>query len=119
MLTVCLAKKLANEEDMNLNKLVSGAHAFGVVFSAAVEIIFLWANTHTPLQVTENIESFTILTNSLLDVALCGMICHMVHENWQNFAPDADSDSELESAQPDEPHSESEGGSDSDFATFA
>jgi hypothetical protein len=32
LLTVYFAKRIANEEDMNLNKLVSGAHAFGVVF---------------------------------------------------------------------------------------
>ena len=64
-------------------------------------------------------QSFSILTNSLLDVALCCMICHMVHENWQQMAPDADSDSESkqESFQPDEPQSESE--DDSYFASFA
>ena len=32
LFTVYFAKRLAKEEDMNLNKLVSGAHAFGVVF---------------------------------------------------------------------------------------
>jgi hypothetical protein len=31
LLTVYFAKRIANEEGMNLNKLVSGAHAFGVV----------------------------------------------------------------------------------------
>jgi hypothetical protein len=45
------------------------------------------------------------------------MICHMVHENWQQMAPDADSDSEFESFQPEGPQSESE--PDSEFATFA
>ena len=40
MLTVYFAKRLAKEEDMNLNEFVSGAHAFGVLFLAAVEIMF-------------------------------------------------------------------------------
>ena len=32
VLTVYFAKRLAKEENMNLNKFASGAHAFGVVF---------------------------------------------------------------------------------------
>jgi hypothetical protein len=32
LLTIYFAKRLANEEDMNLNKFVSGAHAFSVIF---------------------------------------------------------------------------------------
>jgi hypothetical protein len=121
LLTVYFAKKIANEEDMNLNKLVSGAHAFGVVFLAALEFIGYWANNYWLHNAAYNMSSFSVITNALLDVALCCMICHMVHENWQQMAPDADSDSEEESFQPEEPQSESEGEpeSESDFATFS
>ena len=60
------------------------------------------------------------MTIALLDVALCCMICQMVHENWQKMAPDTDSDSELESIRPEGPQSESEAEDKPEdaFATF-
>ena len=121
LLTVYVAKRIADGEDMNLNKLVSGAHAFGVVFQAVVEFMYYWAFYYFGDVALYNMSSFSVITNTFLDVALCCVICHMVHENWQMMVPDADSDSEGESFQPEELQSESEGEpeSESDFATFS
>jgi hypothetical protein len=119
LLTVYFAKKLAHEVDMNLNKLASGAHAIGVLLIAAVEILYEFKRTRT-LHIYR-FEELVILTYALLDVALCCIICLMVHENWHQMAPDVDSDSELESFHQEQPQSQSEGENEpgSDFATFS
>jgi hypothetical protein len=81
--------------------------------------MYSWAYYSLDANDGYNTESLDEITNAFLDVALCCMICHMAHENWQQMAPDADSDSEEESFQPEEPQNESEPESESDFATFS